>query len=138
MSIYNPIEVYPREYDEITECQNNCEFECGTVGYCLEECGENYIINTILDEKGYTQANIDWGRIGIQEDETTVVYKTVPAIEIYRRQARKFIDNMKKLGYNCSQYDHPDGKRYLTSIIIEHGINPITIAHVLLKLEVVK
>ena len=138
MSVYSSLEVYPSEFDEVDLSQCGCDFECGTVGYCLKTYGREYIISKLLSDKGYKQANLDWGRIGISEDEGKVTYKHVPGIELYRRQVPKFIANMKQLGYDCSTYTHPLGKRYLQTVIIENGIDPITIAHEFLKLDVVK
>jgi len=131
---YGSIPSLPEEPDT-SEC--GCDFECGTVGYCLKKCGANYIISKLLSDKGYKQPNLDWGRIGISEDEGKTIYTTVPGIEMYRRQVQKFIANMKQLGYDCSTYTHPLGKRYLQTVIIENGIDPITIAYEFLKLDVV-
>ena len=130
----------PTNLDIDTTLCNSCnpDYECGTVGHCLQKEGAPYIISEILSEKGYNQPNLSWGYIGIQVDETKTIYQEVPGIEIYRRQVPKFIANMKRLGYNCSTYTHAYGKKYLQTVIIENGIDPMSIAHEFLKLEVVK
>jgi hypothetical protein len=116
-------------FDEVdlTSCID-CDFECGTVGYCLNECGESYIVSKLITDKGYYQCNID------------TVYMNgefVRGVEIYKRQAKKFIANMEKLGYNCILHQHPLGKKYLATVIVE-GHDPIDLCVDFLKLEVVK
>ena len=125
------------DLSECDTCKNTHNFECGTVGYCINKEGAPYIISKLLSEKGYKQPNLDWGCIGITEDENNTTYKQVPGIEIYRKQVPTFIANMKKLGYECSTYSHPYGKRYLQTVIIGNGVDPLSVAHVLLKLDVI-
>lgn len=116
---------------EMDQSECGCDYECGTVGYCLKECGESYIINTLLADKGYRQANYSFGYLPGEKTP-------VPGIELYKRQAKKFINNMKQLGYDCTVYHPPMGKKYLDVVIIENGIDPMSVAHEFLKLDVIK
>ena len=127
MSIYSEREVYPSWYDEIDTRQcENCNFECGTIGFCLKDCGENYIVSTIVTRKGYRQCNID---LVFRNGEN------VPGVEIYKRQSQKFMSNLHELGHTCELYQHPLGKKYLSTIIIDGGVNPIDLCLDFLKLE---
>lgn len=130
MSIYSQYEVYPSWVDEIdtSECED-CTFECGTIGYCLKDCGENYIVSKLITSKGYCQCNIDYVYLNGE---------TVPGVEIYKRQSQKFMDNLHELGHKCEMIQHPFGKKYLATIIIDNGINPIELSLDFLKLEVIK
>ena len=130
MSIYSQYEVYPSWVDEIDTRQcEDCTFECGTIGYCLKDCGENYIVSQLITSKGYRQCNIDYIYLNGE---------TVPGVEIYKRQAQKFMDNLHELGHKCEMIQHPFGKNYLATIIIDNGINPIELSLDFLKLEVIK
>ena len=123
----------PPNYDGLDVDQRPCEtcnFNCGEIGYCLDECGENYIICSLFVNKGYTVANKDWGR-----DDTGEI---LPGVQIYKREAKKFIKNMAKLGYSCTTYNHPLGKPYLTTVIIDGGVEPINLAGVLVAMEAIK
>ena len=107
---------------------DGCDFECGTIGYCIKD-GENYIVSKLLYQKGYGRANIDFGFIN---------RKYVPGIELYKRQCKKFMENMTKLGHNCILYNHPYGKTYLSTVIIDNGVQPIELCLDLLELDVIK
>ena len=122
----------PTEYGDdidLTKCET-CDFECGTIGYCLKECGEHYIICKLFTDKGYTQANKDWGR--------SPEGKMIPGVEIYKNEAKKFIRAMAAMGHTCTTYNHPLGKRYLTTVIIDGGAQPIDLALDLLKMEAIR
>ncbi|WP_405296369.1 hypothetical protein [Methanobrevibacter sp.] len=114
---------------DLTACEN-CDFECGTIGYCLDECGENYIICTLFMDKGYNIANKDWGR---SSDG-----KLIPGVEIYKNQTQKFMKAMSKLGHTCTTYNHPLGKSYLNTVIIDGGVEPIDLALDFLEMEAIK
>ena len=114
---------------DLTKCEN-CNFECGTIGYCLDECGENYIICSLFVNKGYHVANKDWGR--------TPEGKIIPGVSIYKNEAKKFMAAMAKLGHKCTTYNHPLGKRYLTTVIIDNGVEPIDLALDLVNMEAIK
>ncbi len=114
---------------DLTQCEN-CDFECGTIGYCLDECGENYIICTLFVSKGYNIANKDWGR--------SPDGKLIPGVEIYRNETRKFMEAMSKLGHTCTVYNHPLGKRYLNTVIIDGGVEPIDLALDFFRMEAIK
>ena len=130
MSMYDCMEVYPPSFDEVdlSRCED-CDFECGQVGFCVKDCGENYIVSTLLIQKGYKQANIDFGFIG---------RKYAPGIELYHRQCGKFMENMNRLGHKCTLYHHPMGKKYLSTVIVDDGVDPIELVLDILKLDVVK
>jgi len=130
MSMYDCMEVYPSSFDEVDQSQcEDCNFECGTIGYCRKECGDNYIVCTLLVNKGYVQANIDFGYIQ---------GKNVPGVELYKRQCGKFMRNMNELGHKCTLFQHPMGRNYLATVIIDDGVQPIELCHDFLKLDVVK
>ena len=114
---------------DLSQCEN-CTFECGATGYCLKKHGENYIICSLFLKKGYTVANKDWGRTDTGE--------TIPGVELYRREARRFMESMARLGHTCTTYHHPLGKRYLTTVIIDGGVEPISLAVDFLKMEALK
>ena len=130
MSIYSEREVYPSWFDEVDTKQcENCNFPCGTIGFCLKDCGENYIVSKLITDKGYYQCNID------------MVYmngENLFGCEIYKRQAKKFMDNLHELGHTTELIQHPYGKKYLATVIIDGGVNPIELCLDFLKLEVVK
>jgi len=114
---------------EIVDLQcGGCDFECGTVGFCLKECGENYIILRLLIDKGYIHANLDYCRLNDEK---------VTGIELYKRQSKRFIENMNRLGYTCSIVPHEYQKKHLCTVVID-GENPIDIAYDFLKLDVIK
>lgn len=120
---------------DLTQCENcihkNYDFECGQIGYCITDCGESYVVGSLLYEKGYiNQINTDFAY-----DENGEI---VPGIEFYRPEAKKFIKNMEKLGHTCTTYNHPLGKKYLTTVIIDSGIKPISLCGEFLKLEAIK
>jgi hypothetical protein len=106
----------------------NYNFTCEDIGYCITDCGENYVICSILQSKGYVQANIDWAWIN------GLFYE---GIELYKTDAKKFIENMKALGYGSTLYHHPLQKNYLCTVIIDNH-RPIELAHILTKLDVIK
>ena len=113
---------------DLTQCIG-CTFECGTVGYCVKECGAGYIISTLLEEKGYRQANLD---------HFLYLGKIITGIELYKRQCQKFMENMKRLGYTCTLVHHALQKNYLSTVVIGNGENPIDVAHLFLDLDVIK
>lgn len=127
MSIYSSTDVYPSSFDDVdlTNCEN-CNFECGTIGYCLKECGENFIVSSILEGKGYRQANIDFQVIN---------GRILSCIELYTRQCPVFMDNMLALGYDSILYHNPRGKNYLSHVIIENGMAPIDLCLTFMELE---
>ena len=121
------------EFDvDLTQCETckhkNYDYECGEIGYCITSCGEGYVLGRILEEKGYIQTNIDWG---IQDGEL------VPGLELYTRQCKKFMDNLQELGYTSTLYHHKLQKKYLSTVII-HGYRPIELAHIFMKMDVIK
>ena len=133
MSVYSSLEVYPSEYDvDLSQCDTcqhkNYDYECGQIGYCITDCGEGYVLCKILEEKGYIQANIDWA---VHDGEV------VEGLELYKRQCQKFVENLKKLGYNSTIYHHPLQKKYLSTVFIP-GYRPIELAHIFQKMDVIK
>lgn len=134
MSVYSSIQVYPPEFDEIdqTPCETcnhkNYDYECGQIGYCITSAGEGYVLSKILTEKGYIQVNLDWA---VHDGEV------VEGLELYKRQAKKFVENLKKFGYNAIIYHHPHQKKYLTTVYIP-GYKPIELAHIFQKMDVIK
>ena len=130
MSVYSEYEVYPSWVDDIdlTECET-CDFECGTIGYCLKESGENYIVSSLITGKGYKQCNIDFVFINSE---------FVPGVELYKRECQKFMKNLHELGHECTLHQHPLGKKYLATVIIDGGVKPIELCLDFLKLEVIK
>lgn len=104
-----------------------CDFECETVGYCLPECGENYIILMVFIEKGYDQANLDHCRLNGEK---------VTGIEIYKKYSKRFIENMNRLGYTCRIVPHEYQKKHLCTVVVD-GENPIDLAPEFLKLDVI-
>lgn len=126
----------PPTFDEdidLTRCET-CQhkdygFTCGDIGYCITSCGESYVIGDILRHKGYGQVNTDWAY-----DENK---RIIPAIEVYKKVSRKLIEGIEKLGHTCSTYHHPMQKPYLIDIIIDGGVEPITICNDLIKLDVI-
>lgn len=133
-SMYDSRVVYPPEFDEVdlTQCETckhkDYDFQCGQIGYCITDCGEGYVLCRILEEKGYIQANMDWA---VHDGEL------VEGIELYKRQCQKFMENLKKLGYNSTIRHHPLQKNYLSTVIID-GYKPIELCHIFLKLDVIK
>lgn len=119
---------------DLSQCETckhkNYAFTCGQIGYCITDCGEGYVVGSILcEEKGYCQCNIDFVfRNG----------KNIPGVELYKRETKKFIDGLNKLGHTCELYQHPCGKKYLATVIIDGGVKPISLCHEFLKLEAVK
>lgn len=134
MSFNRRFELPDYEFEDIdlTECQTckhkNYDFECGQIGYCITKCGEGYVVGSLLHEKGYGQANIDWAHIDGVFCE---------GIELYNEECRKLMQNLKKLGYNSTLYHHPLQKKYLSTVIIENH-RPIELSHILMKLDVIK
>lgn len=132
MSVFSSIDVYPSFFDDTRDIELNCDectFECGLIGYCIKECGGNYIINTLLENKGYKHVNLDY-----------IIFKRecVPCIQMYTRQCKKFIDDLERLGYSGVMFHHPRGKAYLSHVIIDGGVDPVELCDVFLDLEMVK
>ena len=134
MSVYSSMQVYPREFDEIdlskcATCEHqDYDFRCGEIGYCITDCGEGYVVSKLLIEKGYIQVNLDWA---VHDGEV------VEGLELYKRQAKKFTENLKKLGYNSIIYHHPLQKKYLTTVYIP-GYRPIELCHIFQQMDVIK
>lgn len=129
MSVYSSLDVYPSSFDEIdlTPCEN-CDFGfCGEIELCVKKHGEGYILNSLMISKGYTQCNIDSAYID---------KKHVRGFELYRKESKKFIKNMEKLGYSCRIHDFIFQKKYLATIFVE-GYDPMDLVLDLLKLDVI-
>lgn len=109
---------------DLSKCETckhkNYDFECGQIGYCITECGESYVIGSILQEKGYGQCNIDWFRID------DLFYE---GLELYIPECKKLMKNLEKLGYTSTLHHHPLQRNYLSTIIIDN-YRPIELAKV--------
>ena len=132
MSFDRRFELPTDEFDvDLTQCETckhkNYDFECGQIGYCITSCGEGYVIGSILQEKGYSQCNIDWFRID------DLFYE---GLELYTRECKKLMKNLQKLGYNSTLHHHPLQKKYLSTLIID-GYKPIELCHVFMKMDVI-
>lgn len=133
MSFATRFEPPTNEFEvDTTKCQTcqhkDYDFECGQIGYCITDCGETYVIGSILQEKGYGQCNIDWFKID------DIFYE---GLELNNRECRKLMDNLSKLGYNSTLHHHPLQKNYLSTVIID-GYKPIELCHIFQKLDVIK
>ena len=132
MSFDRRFELPTDEFDvDLTQCETckhkNYDFECGKIGYCITDCGEGYVIGSILQEKGYGQCNIDWFRID------DLFYE---GLELYTRECKKLMKNLQKLGYTSTLHHHPLQKKYLSTLIID-GYKPIELCHVFMKMDVI-
>lgn len=103
------------------------DFECGQIGYCIEECGEVYVVSSLLNEKGYGQVNLDWVLVDGEYCE---------GIELYNRECKKLAKNLKQLGYNVVIRHHPMQKKYLSTVFISSH-RPIELCHIFMKLDVI-
>ena len=123
----------PDHTDEVdlTKCENcqhkNYDYTCGDIGYCITDCGEGYVIGSILMEKGYGQVNMDWFKI----DDT--IYD---GLELSKRECRKLMENLQRLGYSSTMHKHALQKRSLCTVIIDN-YSPIELAHIFMKLDVI-
>lgn len=134
-SMYDSRVVYPPEFDEVdlSKCETckhtNYDFECGDIGYCITSCGENYVIVSLLQEKGYVKQ--------INTDSFPKNGKVFFGIEMYKSEAKIFMENMTRLGHTCTTHNYPIGKNYLTTVLIDGGVNPIELCGEILKLDVI-
>ena len=98
------------------ECET-CKYtpECSEIDYCITDCGENYVINTLLEKEGYRNVNIDW----IFTDDLTL-----EGIELYTPDAKKLMENLSILGYSSTLHHKPLQKSYLSTVVID-GYRPI-------------
>ena len=121
------------EFDvDLTPCETckhkDYDFECGQIGYCITDCGEGYVVSSLLQEKGYGQCNRDWFKIDGM---------LLEGVELYNQECKKLQENLKKLGYNSTIHHHPLQKNYLSTVIIDN-YRPIELCHIFLKLDVIK
>lgn len=121
------------EFDvDLTPCETckhkNYNFECGQIGYCITDCGEGYVISSILHEKGYGQCNTEWANINGVLTE---------GLELYNEECKKLMKNLRELGYNSILCHAPLQKKYLSTVIIDN-YRPIELCDVFMKLEAIK